>query len=446
MSRTAAARIGLCLLFCVASSLALPLYRDSLANGLLVLTYEDSRLAMTDVALVCRSGHDADPLDRAGLANATATMLTRGTATLSPDSFAAVVEFLGARLSGDASEDRSTVSIRTLSADFGVGLDLLADAVLRPAFDPAEIELARSQALAWARRRTDYPSWQVSQELDRLLFPGHPFGKPTSGDTTSVTQITRGDLLAFHRVHYVPNNCFIVVVGDVQRQAVLGELAGRFGEWQPAPVPATVIADPPMPDGITAKVITRPDMNQTYIAFGHPGIRMSDNDMFAVRLGSYILGGSPLSSRLGFAVREEAGLAYDVRCWFDRLRPRGGFYATVQTSQPAEALRLMFAEIARMHDTGPTDAEVRKAHDYYTGSFPLSYSSNSGKFREVIQQELYGLGMDWLERFPDRVRAVSRADIAQAMSDRLHPGNYYLVIIGNVTREDLGLTGVTWLD
>ncbi len=425
---------------------ALPLYRDSLANGLVVLTYEDSRLGLVDVALVCRSGHDADPLDRAGLAVFTAQMLGRGTKTMPADSFAAAVEFLGATVSGNAAKDHSSVSGRFLSRDIATGLDLLADAVLNPAFDSAEIELARQGLLAGARRRFDFPSWQVTYELDRLLFPGHPFSTSLSGDTASLAAIRHADLAEFHRRHYVPNNCFVVVAGDVRREAVLDEIGRRFGAWERTAVPSPVIPEPQMPQGITGRVITRPEMNQTYIAFGHPGIRMSDPDLLATRLGAYILGGSALSSRLGIAVREKAGLAYDVRCWFDRLRLRGAFYATVQTSQPAEALRLMFAEIERMRDSGPTADEVRKAHNFYSGSFPLGYSSNSGKVREVASQELYGLGLDWLETFPDRVRAVDRTAISRAMASRLNPGNYCLVVIGNVTREDLGLTGVNWLD
>jgi zinc protease len=258
--------------------------------------------------------------------------------------------------------------------------------------------------------------------------------------------MTRSDLAAFHRDHFVPNNCFVVVVGDVRRGAVLSELGRRFDAWQPGRTVQPTLPEPPMPTGMSAKLISRPDMNQSYIAFGHPGIRMSDPDMLAARLGSYILGGSPLSSRLGIAVREEAGLAYDVRCWFDRLRPRGGFYATVQTSRPAEALRLMLEAVRLMRDAGPSDDEVAKAHGYYTGSFPLGYSSNSGKVREVTQQELYGLGMDWLDRFPALVESVTRADIAKAMSERLHPDDWYMVVIGNVTRDELGVAGVNWLD
>ena len=161
-----------------------------------------------------------------------------------------------------------------------------------------------------------------------------------------------------------------------------------------------------MPDRIRVKVITRSDMNQTYVEFGHPGIKASDDDALATRLMSYILGGGAMSSRLGVSVREKGGLAYDVRCWFDRNRYRGGFHATVQTAGPKEAIAMMLHDIRLMHDSGATRKELEKAHNYYTGSFPLTYASTYGKLGQVRAMELYGYGMDWLDKFPDKVRAV----------------------------------------
>jgi zinc protease len=197
---------------------------------------------------------------------------------------------------------------------------------------------------------------------------------------------------------------------------------------------------------VKVKLVTRPDMNQTYVEFGHPGISMLDRDMLTTRLMSYILGGGAMSSRMGMAVREEAGLAYDVRCWFDRQTLRGAFHATVQTAKPKDAIRLMLHEIQAMHDSGAIAAEVQKAHNYYTGSFPLTYSSNSGKQNQVTALELYRLGLDWLDAFPDRVRAVTLGDVNKAARDHLRPGDYVMVIMGPVTKDDLGLTGVEWIE
>ncbi len=434
---------AVCLL---SSAFALPLYRDSLPNGLIVLTYEDHRLPTAAVSLVCRTGAAGDHKDKAGTAAMMADLLTRGTATMTGDSIKSITEYLGARFSGDADQDNCALNIRTLSKDMGTALDLLADAVLRPAFDAKEMELARSRMLTDARGVFDDPGSEVSYEFGKLLYGDRPYGRLTGGDTLSLPLIKREDLISFCSTYVRPNNCFLVAVGDINRREFVAEMDRRLATWPPGELPALTVAPLVMPDRIRVKVITRSDMNQTYVEFGHPGIRASDPDMLATRLMSYILGGGAMSSRLGISVREEGGLAYDVRCWFDRNRLEGGFNASVQTADPERAIGLMLEDIKAMHDSGATSKELEKAHNYYTGSFPLTYASTYGKLGQVRTMELYGYGMDWLDKFPDKVRGVTLDEVNKAARDHLAPGKYWMVVLGPVTKEELGLTDVEWIE
>jgi zinc protease len=438
--------IAIALLISALPAAALPLYRDSLPSGLVILTYEDHRQPLVDVALVCRSGHASDPADRYGVAAGVAHLLPRGTATMSGDSVTDVTDFLGASFNGWADLDNSRLRLRALSQDLGTSLDLAFDAARNPAFDTGEIRIARGQALQGIRRAVDYPTWRTGLEFDKLLFGDGPQGTPDAGDTISIPRITRTDLVAFHRTHWVPNNCFIVVVGDVDRAEVVRAVTARADGWQPGPVPTPTVEPAAWPARPRVKLITLPDLNQTNITLGHPGISINDPDWISVRLMSYILGGSALSSRLGIAVREEAGLAYDVNAWFDRGRFRGAFRSSVETNRPAEALRLMFAEYRRIREQGVTPAELTRAKNYFTGSFPLSYSSGSGKLDQVINIELNGFGLDWLERYPGLINAATREQLHAAARDRIDPDRYVMVIVGNVTREQLGLEGVEWVE
>ena len=419
---------------------------DTLPNGLVILTYEDHRLPVVDIQLTCRSGSVFDPADKAGTASLCARLLARGTTTLSADSFASIVDFLGMQFDAGAGSDNSNVRAKVLTKDLNTALDLLADAVLHPAFDGKEFEQAREQALMGARRMLDSPGAVADAEFDRLLFAGHPLANPVSGDTGSLLRVTRDDLLAFHKAHYLPNNCFVVVVGDVTPAASRAALAARFGNWAKGTAPALNLPELVFPPKLKVKLFTRPELNQTYVVFGHPGIAMGDPDRIATRLMSYILGGGALSSRLGMAVREKEGLAYDVRCYFDRTVMRNAFKATVQTAKPKEAIQLMFDEIRKMHDNGATQAELDKAHKYYTGSFPLTYSSSEGKRNQLHDIALYNLGMDFLEKYPDKIRAVTLSDINAAARSRLEPGQYIMVVVGNVTKEELGLTDAEWVE
>ncbi len=430
----------------LSSAWSLPLYRDSLPNGLIVLTYEDSRLQTVRLDLVCRAGSAVDPEGKGGTANLTAYLLTRGTKTMSGDSVTSVVEFLGASFSGSADQDHSMVGIRALSDHLDVALDLVADAVLNPAFDPKELELARTQNLSAVSSRLDMPAYLVGYEFNRLLFGRHPYANQPTGDTITLRLVTRNDIVQYHATFFRPNNCFLVVVGDVRRADLLERVQARFGGWRAGSVPVAAVPELTFPPRPQVKLITRPDMNQTYVVFGHPGTRISDPDMLATRLMAYVLGGSAMSSRLGSAVREQAGLAYDVRCYFDRQRLQGAFRASVQTTRPREAIGKMFQEISLMHEHGPNRQEAEKARNYYTGSFPLTYSSSQGKAYQAATAELYGLGTDWLEKFPSRVEALTVEDLAQAARDHLRPGSYVMVVMGNVTRADLGLDDVDWIE
>jgi len=427
-------------------SFGIPVRRDSLNNGLILLTCEDHRLPIVDLALICRSGAGVEPKEKAGIATLCARMLLRGTTKISADSIATLLDYLGARYSAGADFDHLYLNFRLLSKDLSSGLDLLADLTLNPAFPNEEFIRTREEVLTAARRAYENPGVVVAMEFDRLLFGNHRYALPVSGDTATIPDIKVEDLRQFHQTYLVPNNCFVIAVGDINPQELQEAIYNRFGNWRPKPVPQPLAPEFKLPEKTVIKLITRKDMNQTYIHFGHPGISALDSDLIPVRLMSYILGGPPLSSRLGLAVREYAGLAYDVRCWFDRRLLTGAFRATVQTAKPAEAIKKMFIEIRRMNEAGATQQELFKAHNYFTGSFPLTYSSNQGKLEQIKNQELYRYGTDWLETYPQKVRATTLKQVNSTARERLKPDHYIMVIMGNVSRDDLHLQNVEWLE
>ena len=436
--------IAACIMCGLASGV--PLYRDTLPNGLAIVSYVDHRLPMTDIAFVCRSGSASDPEGKWGLANGTVTLMTRGTKTMTADSVASIVEFLGAQFNGYAGNDNSMISLRVLAKDLVTGLDLLTDAVRNPSFEAKEVERARAQGLAGVREMSDDPMARVMVDFYQTLFPGHPYAHQTIGDTVSLMKITREDLVAFHKDHYVPNNCFIVAVGDFDRPELLKMIQARFGDMTRGDVPEVKAPDMPFPGKLRVKLIYRPDMNQTYVMSGHPGIAYSDSDRLATNLAAYILGGGALASRIGDAVREEAGLAYEVRTVFDQDRLRGAFWAWVQTAKPKEAIAIMFREIEKMQKDGAKKNELDDAQNYFAGSYPIRFSSNQGKLYEAVNIEIYQLGLDWADKYPGKIRALTLDEVNRAARERLHPGQYVMVVMGNVKKEDLGLSDVEWIE
>ena len=244
----------------------------------------------------------------------------------------------------------------------------------------------------------------------------------------------------------MPNNCYVCAVGDFNAADLKARLAKAFGAWARAPITPIVVPEIPAiaaPQGI---VINRPEMNQAHIYLGHVGIREGAPDVFACRLTNFILGASAFSSRIGNAVRQERGLAYDARSYFDRRLLGGAFIASTETrTESTQAtLNLILKQLTDIRAKGLSDKELERARDYYLGSFPLQYESTGDRLGALDRIELCHLGLDYLDTYAANVKKVTTADVLKAAQDHIFPNHYLLVIAGNLTPRDVNLPGLVW--
>jgi zinc protease len=431
----------------VSVGLGFPIARDTLDNGLALLTFEDHHLPMVTMRFVIRAGSAADPADQDGVANLVGTLLTRGTMTRSATSLNQTIEYVGGRLSSGVDFDHTTVSIQALSKDLGLALDLLADMVLSPTFGDTELERARKEILGAIKRQADEPGDLITNEFYRRLFGRHPYGHPVIGYDSTVSGLGRAQTVEDYQRWFAPNNCYLVAAGDFDPAGLRAELARRFGGWARKPVPA--IGDPELAPIARSEgtVIARPDMNQAYIFIGHYGIKEGAPDVFPVRLMNYRLGGAGTSARLGSAIREKRGLAYDARSYFDRRKLTGAFIASTETRTDSAlaSIEIMLAELKRMRDSGITRSELTFAKDYLLGNFPLDFQGLSDKVWLMDRIELYGMGLDYPDRFADRIGRVTQADVLKAAQDHIFPDRYVIVVVGNIAAEQLPVPGIEWL-
>jgi zinc protease len=434
------------LLFAINVSPAFPILRDTLACGLPVLTSEDHSVPMVGLRLVVLSGGTADPAGQEGLANLTAAMLQRGTLTRSATRLNEEIEFVGGRLGIGVDYDHTFINIRVLSEHLDLALDLLSDMVLHPAFRDSELTRARREIRGEIRRQQDDPGTILGQVFCRELFGASPYAHPVIGDSLSVARLTRQQVVDFYQRWFRPNNCYLVGVGDFAAGELERKLAARFSGWTRGPVPALAVSAPapiPRPRGI---VINRPDMNQAYILLGHNGIREGAPDVFRCRVMNYMLGGSGLNSRIAGAVREKRGLAYDARSYFDRRRSAGAFVASTETrtDSASAAIGIILSELRRMRAKGTDADELRRAKDYFLGSFPLDYESFNDRISALDRIELFNLGLDYLDEFAGNIETVTAADVLKAAQEHVFPGNFLLVVIGNLTEKDITVPGIEW--
>ena len=405
-------------------------HREILPGGAVLLVAERPTIPIVVVRVGVPGGAVHDPADALGVANLTAALLTRGTARRTGPELDRAIEFVGGSLEAGAGSDGATITLAVLKKDLALGLDLLAEVLLQPAF-PAE-ELARkvTDIQGGLRRSEQNPGTVAGRELARLIFPGHPYGRPAAGTIESVGKLTREQVIAFYQRHYRPDGANIVAVGDVTVPEIRRELLQRLGGWTApagpvAPVPRSAVVAPAQERRIAR------DLTQTTVLLGRPAIKQDDEDYFPLAVASYVLGGGS-TSRLYTRVREERGLAYSVYSTLAPARYGASYLVSLQTRTDGvdEALQLTRAEMARLGREPVAAQELARAKSYLIGSFPMRLDTSSKLARFLGAVEESGLGLDYPERYKERIGRVTAADIQRVAAKYLDPATFSDVQVG----------------
>lgn len=388
-------------------------------------------LPMVDVRIVFDAGSARDG-DRPGLAAMTANMLTEGAGGLDADSIAERIEAVGAELGTGADRDMASASLRSLTQPdtLRTALDILTRVLAVPEFPAADLERVRANTLVGLRKQEQDPGSVASRAFYRAVYGDHPYASDPNGTLESIAAITRDELVAFHRRHYTAPNATVAIVGAVDRvQAeVLAEvLTAGLPEGEP-PTPLPPVAD------LGAGAVQRIDFpsSQTHLYMGHPGMSRGDPDYFPLYVGNHILGGSGLVSILMDEVRERRGLSYSAYSYFAPMAERGPMIMGLQTknAQADEARTVMRDTLERFVDEGPTEDELEAALKNITGGFPLRIASNGKIVQYLALIGFYDLPLDYLDRFNDRVSAVTADQIRDAYRRRVHPDRLAVVMVG----------------
>ena len=407
-------------------------HREVLPNGIVLLVAERPAVPIVAVRVLTRAGAVFDPDDRAGLAHLTGALLTRGTAKRTGPEVDSAIEFVGGSLEAAAGRDSLTVALSVQKKDLALGLDLVSEVVLSPTFPQAEVTRKVSEIQAAIRRSEEDPGTVASRALSRLVYPGHPYGVPVEGTRESVARLTRDDVVKFYAEHVRPDTTIVAVVGAVTVDEARREITARLGAWaRPAGAPQSItpVTAPASPREETVKR----ELTQSTIMFGRLAIRQTDPDYFPLSVASYVLGGGS-ASRLYARVRDEAGLAYAVYSWLSTARYGAAFAVTAQT-RTAEAPKVVVMvreELARMIGGAVTERELALAKQYLVGSFPFRLDT-SGKVADfLVAVEDQGLGLDYAERYKERIARVTARDVQRVAAKYFPPATFNLVVVGAI--------------
>ncbi len=420
-----------------APAVSFPAYETRiLPNGLRVFIVEDHRTPTVTLRLLVKSG-DASDGPKVGAADATASLLNRGTARRTAAEFAQVTDFLGAHVEGGSGNDSISLSASGLIKDLPQLVDLLGDAALHPAFPEDELVKYQKQSISAIVQGRQRPATLANELVGKLLYgPAHPYGNFLNEE--SVSALRRDDLVKFHALHFSPDNATLAVVGDLTPDAVMPILEKTFGGWAVAPSTDetdAVFPDlPPLPSALTVHLVDRPGSVQSAVYICRRGVPRNNHDVPELGVLNSVLGGG-FSGRLFQNLRERHGYTYGSYSSFSMERVAGTFEVTaeVRNAVTLPAVQEMLNELRRLDAEDVPDPELSMQRELLAGNYLLSLE-NAGRTATRVQEiDLYKLPADYYKTYAARVSGVPAKEI-KTLADKYlgnpDKGGWLLVVVG----------------
>lgn len=433
--RAALAALTLGVLAAPASAeIHLPPTREvTLGNGARLVLAEKHELPLIAFHAFVRGGSISDPPGKEGLAALTGAMLRKGAGKRSALEISQATDGAGADFATGGSYEIFWVSGEFMARDEALMVELLRDTLRRPLFPDSEFVKLRAQSVDALRSEKDDPWGVLGQYGLAYLFPSHPYGRPVSGDESTVAGITREDVLACYRGRFGGDRLIVTVVGDFDSRRMESRLKAAFGDWPRAPEPLPDVAAPPRVEGRRVLLVDKPDATQTYFWMGNRGVARKDPDRDVVDVANTAFGGR-FTSILNSEMRTKSGLTYGVRCRFMRLGQPGSVAISsfTKTDSTQRAMDMALRLLGRLRDKGIDATMVASVKSYLSGLYPPELETGDEIATTLADLAYHGLPATEATQYVERIERVPEASILPVIQ-RVYPDSKDLsiVMIGN---------------
>jgi predicted Zn-dependent peptidase len=398
---------------------------DYLSNGIKVITRKNTNTPRTAINLFFNSGIKCEK--KAGEASLAGRLLLQGTTARTSENIAKELDNNAIEMNVDTKHDYLKIKTLFLNEDFDKTADILEDVVKNSTFGKAEKESAKLKGEI--EMDLDSPRTKAIDNLIKNIYPDHSYGNTHTRILEDLPQLELNLLKDYYNSGLVPELMTFTAVGDINKQAVIDKLESKFGNISNTKCKCVVST----PDGIKEnKIVTikKDDAAQAQIVKGWIVPDISNEDFASLTLLNIILGSSGLSSRLFVELRDKKGLAYHVRSTFDPFKYSGTFSVYIGTA-PANinvALEGFDTEIKKLQNEPVSVKELDDAKSNYLGKRSFYHETNAQQAHYLGYYDILGLGADYDNMIPEKIKKVSENDIKNAANKYLS-GNSIISIL-----------------
>jgi predicted Zn-dependent peptidase len=403
--------------------------RDVLPNGLRLVTERMPHVRSVSIGVWLARGSRHESAEQSGIAHFVEHMLFKGTATRSAEDIAQTIDSIGGQMDAFTAKEYASYYIKVLDEHLPLAVDVLSDIVMRPAFDPEDVEREKKVVLEEIKMVEDTPDDLVHELFTEQFWRDHPLGRPILGTKETVEAFTADRLRQYFRTAYTSPNLIVAVVGNVEHEEV-GDLIGRFFEGLPSL--KEPLAEQP-PRVVPHVLIRNKELEQSHVCLGTSSYQQDHADRYTSYVLNTVLGGS-MSSRLFQNIREKRGLAYAVFSGLSAYRDAGSMtiYAGCANDAVGELIDLVISELRRFKDETLPEPELRRAKDHLKGSLMLNLESTSSRMSHLARQEIYFDRQFGLDETLDGVERVTADDVMRVARDLFTDGALAATVLGAV--------------
>jgi zinc protease len=411
--------------------------RDSLLNGLQLITLEQPGTGSVSAHLRINSGSLFDLANKGGLADITAGMLLKGAGGLTARNMADSVEQMGLTVKVTAGWDSTDFVITGPANSLEEIFDLLGKLLITPAFDQKELDALKLLQIAALAKEEQEDSALVRRKALEVLFGSHPFGRPARGTPETIKQITRQDLVYFHNRFYIANNSEMIVSGDATAEQVTRFARSKLGPWKKGEKVAPTFKAAETPTARRVLILDRSEELPARAAFAQVGVSRRAEDYLAT-----VVMADVLSNQISSLTTVHPGSSLDGDL---EARLLAGPWVLNLKAAPADLggyVEVIIDTITRMPANLPAIGLVEASKAKLIAAMAERLKTTEGAAELILDIETYGLGRDYVINFADRVGAVSAADVQRAGQTHLKPQSIAIVIAGPASRFETSMKKV----
>lgn len=412
-------------------------WKDELSSGIKLFGIENNEVPLVQFQIQIKGGMLLENQDKIGVSNLLAELMTKGTATKTPEELENEIEKLGASINTYATNENITISGNTLAKNYAKTMALVEEIILQPRWDIKEFDLLKQSTLSQIERQKAEPNTIAANQFNKLIYgENHILSNDNLGDETSINTITIDDLKAYYTDNISPNVTKIHIAGAISKDGVSKSITELNNNWKPKTVAFPQIINPVTPEVSKIYFYDVPGAKQSILRFGYPALAATDADYYPATLLNYRLGGGGFASQFTQQLREGKGYTYGIGSGFSGSNIKGTFSISsgVRSNVTFESTGLI-KEILENYGKNYNDNDLEITKGYMIKSNARAFETLRSKLNMLTNISNYGYADDYAKQREDIVKAITVKDIKVLSEKYLNPDRMIYLVVGDAATQ-----------